>query len=273
MNRSVARPPSVSGVEQAMTPGLIGSLVEELKSGSGAYTLQEFYTIFRDSLAAAKKGNVEQVLGELRVSIEPLRRPVQESVCRFGAFPAAHQIDSFLDSLDQWHRQREEIPNMGSVTIENLRIGMDRLEGLLNEFAPSATMKSTIRPNENTASRSYGGFAPVDPPTLHGAPGLSHSADATGPAAAAANGHGHSSRPYGEPSECAGRLVFQPEITFAWRRPRIESAVRRATPPQPFALGSTVPACPAAAATLVSRRARTRACVSKGRRPMSPTRS
>ena len=55
---------------------------------------------------------------------------------------------------------------MGSVTIENLRIGMDRLEGLLNEFAPSATMKSTIRPNENTASRSYGGFAPVDPPTL-----------------------------------------------------------------------------------------------------------
>ena len=43
---------------------------------------------------------------------------------------------------------------------------MDRLEGLLNEFAPSATMKSTIRPNENTASRSYGGFAPVDPPTL-----------------------------------------------------------------------------------------------------------
>ena len=93
MNRSVARPPSVSGVEQAMTPGLIGSLVEELKSGSGTYTLQEFYTIFRDSLAAAKKGNVDQVPGELRVSIEPLRRPVQEFVSRFGAFPAAHQIE------------------------------------------------------------------------------------------------------------------------------------------------------------------------------------
>ena len=76
-----------------MTPGLIGSLVEELKSGSGTYTLQEFYTIFRDSLAAAKKGNVDQVPGELRVSIEPLRRPVQEFVSRFGAFPAAHQIN------------------------------------------------------------------------------------------------------------------------------------------------------------------------------------
>ncbi len=138
----LSQPTSDPGVGNAMRSGNdLDAVVEALKS-QRFDSLHETYTIFREGIAAARGGDVDQALGEMHARIKPVRDAALETARGFEEKDAASEMASMFLSLEQWHRSPET--GMDSkCAIRNLEISMPRLEGLLQDFAPAALIPRT----------------------------------------------------------------------------------------------------------------------------------
>ncbi len=144
LNKSVVVPLD-HGSQKAMSLDEADNLVKMLKSDQ--YALRELYNALRDCLNAAARGEpADRALGELRKRIAPFSSSLSKSAHFFAGAAAASEVAGVVGSLAQWQQSPKTVEN-DKVAIHNLKVGMKRLEGLLNEFAPSATENTTIRSN------------------------------------------------------------------------------------------------------------------------------